>query len=778
VITATGNVLSRFFTRMVAWRVYVVTVYAVLLIPSVYFAIQVHQDNSIDRLIVETDPDYRATRDFQRVFGAGEFAVLLAESDDPLSLPVVARVDRLERALAAIPKVTANSALSVFRRARAGFEPTAATVEAFRKFVTGTDLFRKQGLVGDHSLAIGLMLDVNGNQDRERTLAAIDRAIDASAPGPGPLPAVYRLGQPYVNTYLDETERGAWRYFVLFAVFVVILNLSLYRSVRTLAAFLITLGVCLAASVGYIGLTGGTLTIVSPMVPMTILVTATATLVYIQSRFVERPAGRPVDVHQVFALTNKFVACTASIFATAVGFAALTVSRIRPIHEMGIWVAVGLLLTWVIVFTLFPALQKLLRTPTALERSVAGARFVHVAVWLPRFSYRWRWPLVGTALLLTACGVVALFGMPGLLGPMPILTDPVEYMDHGSSLYRDIKRFQPAIPGLSITQVWLKGPIESVAEPAVLTGLDHFQQELERDPSVGAAVGLTTILRMMRYLSGEGDGWPTDATALEQLSGDLESTLAREPMLARFVEPHGLGQTQLTVITRSAENEGFERLKATIRRDWADAVKAQPALRQFELHTVGLNPLHAKMAQNLVPTLVESFALTVCIIFAAFLVVFRSGTARLMALLPSIFAILVMFLIMRLTGMRLNIATILIASTVLGTSENDQIHFFYHFLEKRRSGTVEASLQHTLHIAGRAIVFATLINAGGFLAFGLGDLPPVRQFGVLAALAFVLSMIADFTALPAALWILFRARPDTEGAMAQSEAQGLALDWD
>ena len=171
-------------------------------------------------------------------------------------------------------------------------------------------------------------------------------------------------------------------------------------------------------------------------------------------------------------------------------------------------------------------------------------------------------------------------------------------------------------------------------------------------------------------------------------------------------------------------------------------------------------PLHAKMAQSLVPTLVESFVLTVVIIFAAFFVVFRNGTARLMAMIPSIFAILVMFLVMRLTGMRLNIATILIASTVLGTSENDQIHFFYHFLESGGTATVEQALRHTLRIAGRAIFFATLINAGGFLAFGFAELPPMRQFGVLAALAFVLSMIADFTALPAALWILFRERPD------------------
>ena len=158
----------------------------------------------------------------------------------------------------------------------------------------------------------------------------------------------------------------------------------------------------------------------------------------------------------------------------------------------------------------------------------------------------------------------------------------------------------------------------------------------------------------------------------------------------------------------------------------------------------------------------ESFALTVVVIFGAFLVVFRSGTARLMAIIPSIFAILVMFLFMRATGMMLNIATILIASTVLGTSENDQIHFFYHYLEGRRDGTVEQAMRHTLQVAGRAILFATLINAGGFLAFMLAELPPMREFGLLAALAFLLSMLADFTALPAALWILFRARPDAD----------------
>src|SRR3972149_3600639 len=97
-----------------------------------------------------------------------------------------------------------------------------------------------------------------------------------------------------------------------------------------------------------------------------------------------------------------------------------------------------------------------------------------------------------------------------------------------------------------------------------------------------------------------------------------------------------------------------------------------------------------------------------------------------MAMTPSLVAILVMFGVMRLSGMMLNVATILIASTVLGTSENDQIPFFYHFLERRKDGSVEQALRHTLRVSGRAILFATLINAWGFLAFAVVHVPRRR----------------------------------------------------
>ena len=88
--------LERIFAAILRARWLFVVLYALLLPPAAYFALRVDQDNSLDRLIVPSDPDFIATRDFQQVFGAGEFSLLLAEVDDPFAPAVLARVDAIE----------------------------------------------------------------------------------------------------------------------------------------------------------------------------------------------------------------------------------------------------------------------------------------------------------------------------------------------------------------------------------------------------------------------------------------------------------------------------------------------------------------------------------------------------------------------------------------------------------------------------------------------------------------------------------------------------------
>ena len=123
----------------------------------------------------------------------------------------------------------------------------------------------------------------------------------------------------------------------------------------------------------FAGVVGFAFTIVSSLVPLTLMVTATASLVYLHSRFVDQPPGVDLEEHRVAALREQVRGrVSASVFAAAVGFAALAVSQIRPIRELGIWTAGGLALGWVVCFTLYPALQVILRAPTRQERRGRG----------------------------------------------------------------------------------------------------------------------------------------------------------------------------------------------------------------------------------------------------------------------------------------------------------------------------------------------------------------------------------------------------------------------
>ncbi len=757
-------VLEPFFRRIVGLRWVFVVVYALLVPPALWAVLSIPQDSAIEQMVVRNDPDYLDTRAFQAVFPEPKRAVLVLEAPDPFAPPVIEALQRLEAALARVHRVQAVSVLTVFQRLDSAAAAAPGAAEALRRFVAGTDFFRRQALVGDGFLGVTLALDVGGPDERDAALVGIERALEhaglAPAPADGSITAVRRVGGPFVDAWLErETARSSLRYFPLFGLFVVALVYGLYRSFRALAAILATLAIAVLLGVAVGALLGFGFTIISSLVPLTLMVTATASLVYLHSRYVDHPPGVPMAEHQVFALANKFLAVTVSIFAAAVGFAALLVSQIRPIRQLGSWTALGLAAGWIVCFTLFPALQRIFRTPGVVERQVAGGWVEAAAERIPRWSYRWRHALVLGSVLLMLLGAGALFGVPGVVAPMPLQVSGLDYVDHRLPVYRDTRWFGENVLGLSQVSAWITTSPGAVLDPATLVAVDRFTRALAAQPEVGAATGLTDILRLRRYAAGEGDALPEDPEAQAAMAADLEQLLLTEPALRGFVDMNTLGATHVSAVARRGAQPAEGALPAAVQRAWA-TVAGDPALVGTSLKVVGQGLLEAKIGGHLVPTLVESFFLTATIIFATFFVVFRSGAARLMAMIPSLFAILTMFLVMRLTGIPLNVATILIATTVLGASENDQVHFFYHFQEMRSGASTEKALTHAIRVAGRAIFFATLINAGGFLALSLSDLPPMRQFGIVTASAFLLSMLADFTALPAALWIFFRARPD------------------
>src|ERR1700722_9597711 len=667
------------FRRVLGARGWIAGAFLIFAAAGLYGALKVPNDPAIETLIVPGDPLARATSEFDRLFPEGEQALIMLEAADPLNLSSLRAADGLERELAKIPHVEPHSLIDLYRRAGPAGEISAAEAGNLRAFATGTPLFRRAGLLGDHYLGVALELRVESPAERDRALAAIDSlALPLETPG-GPVPKVRRLGSPWLDAWLErQTGAATARFMPLFGVFLMTLVLIIYRSWGTLGAIVLTLGTLVAIAMGLAYLFGWSHTVISTLVPLTVMVTTTATLVYLHSRYIEPDDSPTLLEHHARAIANKFLPCTASMFATAVGFGALAISDIRPVRQMGLWTACGLIVAWIGCFTLFPALQSLLRTPLRAELMPAGKWFPVFVDALVRASRRYRWPLVAGALLMMLCGAAALFGIPRVLAPLALEMDVLTYVNPSERVAQDTRYFEQT-NALDVVELWLQTPAGHALDPGFLRALEQLTRQFESDPRITAVDGPTSVLRWARYVETGSDQLPVDAAAWPKLAEDLEQIMLTEPHARAYVDVADLANVRISIRGRTRLFGPPGAMRAFVENKWAEIQAAAPALRSVRGQVVGKGVLGTEISQRLLPTLTESFALTASVIFLAFLLVFRSPSARLMTMIPSLFAILSVSLVMRVLRIPLIIATILIGSTVLGATENDQIHFFYLF---------------------------------------------------------------------------------------------------
>jgi hypothetical protein len=333
---------------------------------------------------------------------------------------------------------------------------------------------------------------------------------------------------------------------------------------------ILTLGALVAMSMGLAHVFGWSHTVISTLVPLTVMVTTTATLVYVHSRYIEPDDSPTLLEHHARALANKFLPCTASMFATAVGFAALAISEIRPVREMGLWTASGLIVAWIGCFTLFPALQSLLRTPMRSEQVAAGRWFPGFVDKLVPASRRFRWPLVGGALVLMLCGAAALFGIPGVFAPIALEMDVLTYVNPGERVAQDTRQFEQS-NGLDVVELWLQTPPGRALDPEFLRALEQLTRRLESDPRITAVDGPTSVLRWARYVETGSDQLPTSASAWPKLASDLEQIMLTEPGARAYVDVADLANVRMSIRGRAKLFGRIGAMRTVIEQEWAAA---------------------------------------------------------------------------------------------------------------------------------------------------------------------------------------------------------------
>jgi predicted RND superfamily exporter protein len=122
-------------------------------------------------------------------------------------------------------------------------------------------------------------------------------------------------------------------------------------------------------------------------------------------------------------------------------------------------------------------------------------------------------------------------------------------------------------------------------------------------------------------------------------------------------------------------------------------------------------------------------------------------TAR--ALVPNLWPVLALLGGMGWLGAPLDVATVMVASIVLGLVVDDTIHTLAHFRERSRQvGGFEAVADRLEHTAPAYLLTGGILVAG-FGVCALSSFEPVARFGTLSAATIGVAVIADLLLVPA-----------------------------
>ena len=727
--------MTRFARSVVASRRLWLALWAAATLALAPGLARLEVDNSPSVYFLERSPDVERYRAFVERFGAEE-GVRLVVAGDALWTPAgLDWLERAERAVAALPGVV-RAAGPVTHHARFLGAPPSADPEGFRARLLANPLDRALGFVAGDGRAATLLAETGdlAPAAARALLAALDRLAAEAPPGV----TAFALGRRSLELALDASSVEIERvYFPLLGVLALLLLAAAFREASAVLLPLAYVAACELTVLGAMGRAGVRFNLILAVLPPLLFVIglATALFLLIRCRALEAE-GLDAGAATVATMVEQARALVGTTLTTAVGFGALSVTPVGPIATLGLWAGVGMLIQLAAAFTLLPALLATVAAHRgALPERAFEARFERLGRRLAEGAGRRR----GAVLALFALAAAgALLGLPRLRAESNALT----YLPPEHPVRSRTAALEALGVGSASVELWLAAApgAPGFDDPAALGALAELARELGARPPALAAVSagdLVDDLGALSPLAGLPDA-ARRAALLPLLAADEQGAAT----LARFLSPDRR-EARLSVFVPTV---GFDRLDPWREGALAAARARFPGAR---IEATGGFPLLLDLQRHLLSTLVRSLALTLGFVVLAFALLLRDGADLLRALAPSLWPLALIFGGMGWLGLPLDLATVMVASIVLGLAVDTTIRTLARHRERKRLVGAGPAVVAMLESAAPAYLLTAAILCAGFGVCGLSEFAPTARFGLLSAAALALSLVANLVLVPA-----------------------------
>jgi len=729
------------------------------------------KDTSMEAFVPQDHPSVQANARTAEVFGLTDsiaVAVMTEDGTEVFSPQVLTLIDTLSAAISTLPNIRTDRVVSLASESSIRGDGGAILVDPYVDEVppsatAATDAAdRWRGMPPHHGTLVArdgsgavIMAELVDWHHAADTYREVQSLVEAhQQPGVEILVAGPAAVSGYLSDKIDADARVLQPMVV--AIVIVFLYLAFLRGRALLGPLLILSGAA-GGALGVMSWLGIPYFAITNALPVIIVAISVADAIHILSAYYRLLAQQP-DLPPrravVLAMTEMARPISLTTLTTIAGFIGLGATSIMPPIAYFSWfAALGVALAWVFSIIVLPCALTLLKlgpspafTAWSEDRpDRLGRAFASVGLAAARH------PAATLSLFL-----VALLGALGGIANLQIDRSQVENFARQEPIRQADERINTAFAGTAFLDVIVDADqTDGLLEPAALERIAELQAYFESLPHVQKTVSIVDYLGLLHaamadtpvaatrtvpdskdavaqyLLVYEASGDPTDFA--EEISPDYRSALIRGVLntslfsdsrptveaLQRYLETHFAGSG----------------LKATLAGDVNVAYHWMARLERSHFLGVGMS---------------------LAMVLAMAIAVFRSVSAGMVAVVPVTFTVLVLYGLMGHLGIFLEPATSMFAAISVGVGVDFAIHIVdrLRLALDRNGGDLLAAVAAATPGTARACFFNAAALGIGFAVLMLSDLPTLQRFGALVSTAAFTSFAAALAITPAAFAML------------------------
>jgi len=554
-------------------------------------------------------------------------------------------------------------------------------------------------------------------------------------------------------------------------LFIVLILALIFRRIRWVALPIASCFFSGLFMLGLLGFLGWKVTVISSNFISLMLILTMSMNMHLIVRYRQLRNDQPQGAHvdNVLLTTRRmFWPCLYTALTTIIGFSSLVFSGIKPVIDFGWMMSIGLLVTFLTSFLLFPSLLVALGP---LVNDDGAEKPVAATAALAKFTQRHGYLVLGLAVLLALLSVIG-------ISRLQVENSFIDYFRENTEIYQGMKLIDERLGGTTPLQVLLDmsevgvddegdecGDLDSLSEEEreLCEELALFEEDGESEeswfnyerverikqvhdyldslPAVGKVLSLASVLRVGERLKEDTPFTPFELDVLyNAIPEDLRSQL---------IDPYvSIDDNEARITLRILDSMPDLRRKELLDKIRGD-LQTELDIPEEKAVVTGILVLYNNMLQSLFQSQIKTVGAVLLGIAIMFMVLFRSLPLAVIGILPNALAAALVMGVMGWLRIPLDMMTITIATITIGIAVDNSIHYIYRFKEeypKHKDYHLTMDVCHAN--IGRAVLYTSITIIFGFSILVFSNFIPTILFGLLTALAMFAALLAVLTLLP------------------------------